>query len=129
MTPVGRFAPSTTGPPHPGTLLAALLCWLDIRSRGGRFLLRLEDLDPERAKPRFGEEMLRALEWLGLDWDGLERQSENLERYPAALDLLSATGRVYPCSCSRRAIRAAGGTISDGTPRYPRHLSRAISTQ
>ena len=119
MTAVGRFAPSTTGPPHPGTLLAALLCWLDIRSRRGQLLLRLEDLDPDRAKPHFSEEMLRALEWLGLDWDGLERQSENLRRYSEALDSLAAAGRLYPCSCSRRGIREAGGTTTDGTPRYP----------
>ena len=72
---VGRYAPSTTGPAHPGTLLAALLCWLDARSRGARVMLRLEDLDPERCRPEFTTSMLEDLAWLGLEWDAVEEQS------------------------------------------------------
>ena len=64
----GRFAPSTTGRAHPGTLLAALLCWLDARSRGARLLLRLEDLDPERCRPEWSDAMRRDLDWLGLEF-------------------------------------------------------------
>ena len=64
----GRFAPSTTGPAHPGTLLAALLCWLDSRSRGARLLLRLEDLDPKRCRPEWSSGMRDDLLWLGIDW-------------------------------------------------------------
>ena len=62
-----RFAPSTTGEAHPGTLLSALLVWLDARSRGGQALLRLEDIDTTRVKPEWAEQMVEALAWLGLD--------------------------------------------------------------
>ena len=72
---IGRFAPSTTGPAHAGTLLAALLCWLDARSLGGRVLLRLEDLDPERCRPEWSTRMREALAWLGLEWDEEQEQS------------------------------------------------------
>ena len=115
----GRFAPSTTGPAHPGTLLAALLCWLDARSRGARVALRLEDLDRERSKPALVEAMQRDLAWFGLDWDVVERQSEQRARHEAALERLVATGRVYACDCSRAKIRAAGVLAPDGSHRYP----------
>lgn len=115
----GRFAPSTTGRIHPGTLIAALLCWLDARSRGARVLLRLEDLDRERTKPGYVEAMARDLEWFGLDWDACERQSEERARHEAALEDLVAQGRVYTCRCSRAEIRAAGRPAPDGSHRYP----------
>jgi glutamyl/glutaminyl-tRNA synthetase len=70
----GRFAPSTTGPSHPGTLLAALLCWLDARRRGLRVALRLEDLDRERSRAPWIRAMRYDLEWLGLDWDRIDLQ-------------------------------------------------------
>jgi glutamyl/glutaminyl-tRNA synthetase len=98
---IGRFAPSTTGEAHPGTLLSALLVWLDARSRGGRALLRLEDLDPDRAKPSYARQLVEALAWLELDWDGVVAQSDRGEAYAAALDQLAAQGRLYPCACSR----------------------------
>jgi len=108
-----RFAPSTTGPAHPGTLLAALLCWLDARSRGLRLILRLEDLDPERCRPEHAEAMVRDLAWLGLDWDAIERQSDHRDRHAAALDTLAAAGRLYPCTASRKDL-AGGRRAPDG---------------
>ncbi|HWU91243.1 MAG TPA: glutamate--tRNA ligase family protein, partial [Kofleriaceae bacterium] len=68
---ISRFAPSTTGEAHPGTLLSALLVWLDARSRGGRVLLRLEDLDTTRARAGWADQLRAACAWLGLDWDEL----------------------------------------------------------
>lgn len=116
---LSRFAPSTTGRAHPGTLLAALLCWLDARSRGAPVLLRLEDLDRERSKPALVEAMQRDLEWIGLDWDVVERQSEHRERHEAALERLVGEGAVYACDCSRARIRADGAVAPDGSHRYP----------
>ncbi len=118
-TEVCRFAPSTTGPAHPGTLLAALLCWLDARSRGARLLLRLEDLDPQRCRPEWSAAMQRDLAWLGLDWDEVAEQHRFAERHDAALDTLAAAGRLYPCACSRADVRAAGQRAPDGGWRYP----------
>ena len=115
----GRFAPSTTGPAHPGTLLAVLLCWLDVRARGERIALRLEDLDPQRSNPAKVAAMRADLEWMGLSWDEVSLQSEAGGRHDAALDELEATGVLYPCSCSRAAIRAAGKASPDGGYAYP----------
>lgn len=117
----GRFAPSTTGPAHPGTLLAALLCWLDARSHGIGVALRLEDLDRERSQPRWIDEMERELAWLGLDFDATDRQSQFRARHEAALDELVRADRVYVCDCSRARIRAAGIQAPDGSFRYPGH--------
>ena len=114
-----RFAPSTTGPAHPGTLLAALLAWLDIRSRGGHLLLRLEDLDPERCQPQWHDHMLQDLQWLGLDWDEIQRQTERVEAYSDAMEHLAAQGRLYPCTCSRSEIKRLGVRAPDGGWRYP----------
>jgi glutamyl-Q tRNA(Asp) synthetase len=110
----GRFAPSTTGAAHPGTLLAALLCWLDARSRGERIALRLEDLDPQRSEPMKVDAMREDLAWLGLSWDEVSVQSEAGIRHEAALDALAEAGALYPCSCSRAAIRAVGKRSPDG---------------
>ncbi len=110
----GRFAPSTTGPAHPGTLLAALLAWLDQRARGGRIVLRLEDLDPERCRPEFTTAMVADLAWLGLDWDAVVQQSTSGDAHVAALDRLAALGRLYPCACSRSDLAAGGRRAPDG---------------
>lgn len=110
----GRFAPSTTGPAHPGTLLAALLAWLDQRARGGRIVLRLEDLDPERCRPEFATAMQHDLDWLGLDWDAVVTQSACAAAHAAALDQLAAAGRLYPCACSRSDLAAGGRRAPDG---------------
>ncbi|HIK85981.1 MAG TPA: hypothetical protein EYG08_12805 [Myxococcales bacterium] len=114
----GRFAPSTTGRVHPGTLVAGLLCWLDSRSKGSEILLRLEDLDWQRTKPGYVEQMQRDLEWFGLDWDARELQSEATERHDAALEALIADDRIFACSCSRREIKETGQRSPDGSYRY-----------
>ncbi len=118
----GRFAPSPTGPLHDGSLRTALAAWLFARSAGGRFLLRVEDLDRDRSRPEFEAEQLADLRALGLDWDGpVVRQSERLERYADALHRLRASGRLYPCFCTRAEIRAAAsaphGPLPEGA--YP----------
>ncbi len=114
----GRFAPSATGPAHPGTLLAALLCWLDARSRDGRVVLRLEDLDPERCRPAFVAQLEADLAWLGLDWDARVLQSECAAAHEAALDQLAEGGRLYPCSCTRAMLRLPEASHADGSFRY-----------
>ena len=118
MTTVGRFAPSTTGEAHPGTLLSALLVWLDARARGGRALLRLEDLDPVRVRDAWSAQMLEALAWLGLDWDEVCVQSGRAAAHEAALDALAAAGRLYPCACSRGERAAGGRRAPDGSWAY-----------
>jgi len=115
---ISRFAPSTTGEAHPGTLLSALLVWLDARSRGGRVLLRLEDLDTTRVKAEWATQLRDACAWLGLDWDAVVVQSDRRAAHEAALDRLDAAGRLYPCACSR-AQRAGGRRAPDGGWAYP----------
>ena len=102
MTPDGRFAPSPTGPLHLGSLRTALAAWLFARSQGARFLLRIEDLDPQRSRTEFEREQIADVTALGLDWDEAPvRQSERLQRYEQAIELLQTAGRLYPCFCSR----------------------------
>ncbi len=116
---VGRFAPSTTGRAHPGTLLAALLCWLDARSQRGRVILRLEDLDPERSSAELVAGLPEDLAWFGLDWDEVQLQSAARLRHETALDALAARGLLYPCACSRAALKAHGALAPDGGYAYP----------
>jgi glutamyl/glutaminyl-tRNA synthetase len=115
---VSRFAPSTTGEAHPGTLLSALLVWLDARSRGGRVLLRLEDLDYTRCKPAWSTQMIDDLAWLGLDWDEIVDQSALRDQHESALDRLEDDGRLYPCTCSRSRL-TGGARAPDGGWAYP----------
>jgi glutamyl-Q tRNA(Asp) synthetase len=110
---VSRFAPSTTGEAHPGTLLSALLVWLDARASGGQALLRLEDLDHTRCRAEWQAQLVDDLAWLGLDWDQVIVQSQRRADHEAALDRLAAAGRLYPCTCSRR-DRAGGRRAPDG---------------
>lgn len=127
----GRFAPSPTGPLHLGSLRTALVAWLFARSRSGRFLVRIEDLDPQRSRPEWEKRQLADLRALGIDWDEPPvRQSERLERYERALEMLSAQERLYPCFCTRAEIREAAsaphGRLPEGA--YPgtcRRLSEA----
>ncbi|HEX5617716.1 MAG TPA: tRNA glutamyl-Q(34) synthetase GluQRS [Solirubrobacteraceae bacterium] len=118
----GRFAPSPTGTLHLGNLRTALLAWLFARSAGGRYLVRMEDLDTGRVKPGVDEEQLADLAAIGLDWDGeVVYQSQRLDLYADAIAQLRAAGRVYECFCTRAEIRAAAsaphGPLSEGA--YP----------
>src|SRR5262249_10832455 len=113
-----RFAPTTSGPAHPGTLLAGLLAWLDARSREARFTLRLEDVDPERCTPESADDMRAALHWFGLDWDAEELQSHHRPAHEAALDRLAEAGLLYPCTCTRSEIARAGTRAADGGGRH-----------
>jgi len=97
MTLTTRFAPSPTGKLHVGNLRPALLNWLFTRKSGGQFILRIDDTDAERSKEEYVDAAKRDLEWLGIDWDRYERQSERLARYDAAADQLRADGRLYAC--------------------------------
>src|SRR6516165_10073186 len=100
---VGRFAPSPTGSLHLGSLVAALGSYADARSRGGRWLVRMEDLDRARVRSGAADRILRTLETFGLQWDGrIEYQSERTEHYRDALEALTALGATFECSCSRR---------------------------
>jgi glutamyl-tRNA synthetase len=122
MTPRGRFAPSPTGRLHLGNARSALLGWLDLRSRGGEFLLRIEDLDPERSRVDGAAGVREDLAWLGLDFDGpVWRQSERGPAYLDALQHLEAAGRVYPCWCSRAEVARAASAPHPGEegPIYP----------
>jgi glutamyl/glutaminyl-tRNA synthetase len=114
---ISRFAPSTTGEAHPGTLLSALLVWLDARRRDGSVILRLEDLDVTRTKGTFADQLVEACTWLGLDWDEVVVQSGRRAAHEAALDTLAAAGRLYPCTCSR-AQRSGGRRAPDGAWAY-----------
>jgi len=131
---VTRFAPSPTGYLHLGHVRSALEGWRAAREAGGRFLLRIEDIDHTRCRPEYADAIIEDLTWLGLDWDGpIRRQSEHFDDYRAALSRLEAAGLLYPCFCTRRDIQAeiarAGGAPQGeiGAP-YPgtcRHLSAA----
>ncbi|MCI9556210.1 MAG: tRNA glutamyl-Q(34) synthetase GluQRS [Lawsonibacter sp.] len=117
---VGRFAPSPSGRMHLGNLWACLLAWLAARSAGGRMVLRLEDLDPDRCTPAYCSQVMRDLEWLGLDWDGVPvYQSERTEQYHRAFQKLEQQGVIYPCFCTRaERLAASAPHRSDGTPVY-----------
>ncbi|MFH1044148.1 MAG: tRNA glutamyl-Q(34) synthetase GluQRS [Pseudomonadota bacterium] len=115
----GRFAPSPTGPLHFGSLVAAVGSYLEAKSRGGAWLVRIEDLDPPREQPGATDAILRTLEACGMGWDGaLIYQSNRSEAYRAALARLEAQGLVYVCGCSRREI-ADSGLGPDGALIYP----------
>ena len=104
---VGRFAPSPSGPLHAGSLVAALASWLDARAHGGKWLVRIEDLDGPRTAPGAEAEILRQLHALGLVPDEPPvRQSERGEHYEAVLARLRDAGLAYPCGCTRREIEA-----------------------
>lgn len=117
---MGRLAPSPTGLLHLGHARTFLLAWWSVRSRGGRIVLRLEDLDGDRAKPEWSDAALRDLEWLGLDWDGPPRlQSDHLNDMLAVADALESEGRAYPCVCSRSDIRSAASAPHGTTGETP----------
>lgn len=105
---VGRYAPSPTGDLHLGNLRTAMLAWLQARLEDGQFLLRMEDLDQPRVVAGSADQILRDLEWLGLDWDGeVIYQSQRNDAYQDALESLERQNLVYPCFCSRKDIQTA----------------------
>ena len=122
---VTRFAPSPTGRLHLGHAHAALFAAELARAAKGRFLLRIEDIDPSRCRPEFETGILEDLVWLGLAWETPpRRQSDHLSEYRKALDTLAGQGLLYPCFCSRREIQAeiaaaAGAPQGPEGPLYP----------
>lgn len=148
--PVLRFAPSPTGLLHLGHAYSAFFAYDLARREGGRFLLRIEDIDLGRCRPEFEEAIYEDLAWLGLNWEvPVRRQSDHMESYATAAKTLVQQGFAYPCFCTRRDITQAAtasasaphmvagstaasgqtpGQTPDGAPRYPgtcRHLSSA----
>ncbi len=122
--PVGRFAPTPSGRLHLGNLMCAMLAWLSAKSRGGKCVLRIEDLDAARC-PFMGENtkyMLDDLDWMGLSFDGeVLWQSQRSEIYAKYLNELEEKGLIYPCYCSRAELHAANAPhLSDGVPLYDR---------
>lgn len=126
----GRFAPSPTGDIHLGNVWTALLAWLQVRQAGGTFVLRVEDLDPDRSRSALASQQIDDLHWLGLDWDegpdiggacSPYVQSQRIGHYTAALEQLMVSGLVYPCYCTRAEVRAAASAPHDnaGLGDYP----------
>ena len=112
---IERFAPSPTGPLHLGHAYSAWCGWSRARAAGGRFLLRLEDLDTARVRPEWSALILEDLRWLGLDWDGpVLAQSARTDAYASALDTLLDRGLLYACTCTRRDIRDAISAPQEG---------------
>ena len=137
-TEIGRFAPSPSGRMHLGNLLCALLAWLSAKSSGGKFILRIEDLDTDRCKPAYAAQTEADLRWLGLFWDeggsnggpdAPYEQSLRSDLYCAALEKLKSQGLVYPCFCTRAQLHAASAPHrEDGLTVYPgtcAHLTEA----
>jgi len=129
---VTRFAPSPTGYLHLGHVRSALEGWRAARESGGRFLLRIEDIDHTRCRAEYTDAIIEDLRWLGLDWDGpIRLQSEHFDDYRAALSKLDAMGLLYPCFCTRREIqaeiaRAGGAPQGDMGAPYP-GICRSLS--
>ncbi len=113
---IGRFAPSPSGRMHFGNIYTAVMSWLSVKARGGRWILRIEDLDPQRSKMEYARQIEDDLLWLGLEWDegGIEGkgphgpylQSQRHDFYYSALEKLKATGLCYCCTCTRADILA-----------------------
>ncbi|CWN02529.1 glutamyl-Q tRNA(Asp) synthetase [Neisseria meningitidis] len=121
----GRFAPSPTGLLHIGSLLTAVASYADARSNGGKWLVRMEDLDPPREMPGAASHILHTLEAFGFEWDGeVAYQSRRYALYEETLCRLKTAGLVYPCHCSRKdwqaaAVHGADGFVYNGRCRHP----------
>jgi glutamyl-Q tRNA(Asp) synthetase len=132
---VTRFAPSPTGYLHLGHVRSAWEGWHAARLAGGRFLLRIEDIDTGRCRPEFDAAIGEDLAWLGLGWDGeVRRQSEHFADYRAALGRLDSEGLLYPCFCTRREIqaeiaRAGGAPQGEDGPIYPGTCKRLAANE
>ena len=137
MKVVGRFAPSPSGRMHLGNVFSALMAWLSVRSAGGTMVLRIEDLDPDRCRPEYAEQLKDDLRWLRLDWDTEQTpQSRRTEAYRERFERLREMGLVYPCYCSRGELHAAsaphasdGNVIYTGTCRNLTEEERAGKTR
>ena len=115
MARVTRFAPSPTGPLHLGHAYSAMLAHDLARAEGGTFLLRIEDIDPQRSRQVWEAQLIDDLTWLGISWDGEPpRQSDRLPVYQRALDTLWLAGLLYPCTCTRRDIEGALSAPQEG---------------
>lgn len=126
--PVGRFAPTPSGHIHLGNAFSSLIAWASVRSRHGKMILRIEDIDPRAQDRRVADDLMRDYEWLGLDWDeGPYHQSDRLDIYRHAVDALTDQGLTYPCFCTRSELHSTTAPhASDGTFVYQgtcRHLS------
>lgn len=127
---VGRYAPSPTGDLHLGNLRTALIAWLHTRLQCGTFLLRMEDLDLPRTVKGSADQILRDLEWLGLDWDGeVVYQSKRQPYYQSALESLEQQGLVYECFCSRKDIQQAVSAPHSSDGVYPGTCENLSSEQ
>ncbi len=124
----GRFAPSPTGRIHAGNIFAYLMAWLQVRSQGGTMVLRIEDLDVERSKPRFADLIQRDLELLGLTWDsGPFYQNGRREAYEEAFERIAQQTRIYPCFCTRADLAAVSAPHLGEKAVYP-GTCRSLST-
>ena len=124
----GRFAPSPTGPLHLGSLVAAVGSWVYARAEGGRWLVRIEDIDAPRVVPGSAEEILAALARYGLEWDGeIVWQSRRTASYERALDELRAKGLAYDCACSRADLQRAASAPLGSEAVYPGTCRRGIA--
>ncbi|MCA0872096.1 tRNA glutamyl-Q(34) synthetase GluQRS [Seohaeicola saemankumensis] len=119
MTFTTRFAPSPTGPLHLGHAYSALLAHDMARDNGGRFLLRIDDLDQSRSRPHWEQQIYDDLAWLGLTWDGpVRRQSDHFADYARVLDTLRAMGLTFECQCTRRDLETAAAAPQEGVPAF-----------
>jgi len=116
---VTRFAPSPNGPLHLGHAFSAIVAHDVAKRRGGRFLLRIEDIDGARSRPELADEFRADLAWLGLEWEEVAPQSARLAGYEAAAHRLRDAGLLYPCRCTRAAIAAAARAEGPDGPVYP----------
>lgn len=136
---IGRFAPTPSGRLHLGNLLCCLIAYLSARSKGGKFLLRIEDLDVPRCPKRLSDQCIEDLRFLGFDWDETPLyQSERTEIYQKYFDELTRMGLVYPCFCTRAQLHAAiAPNLGDHEPIYsracaglaPEEITRRIKTR
>jgi glutamyl-Q tRNA(Asp) synthetase len=116
---VTRFAPSPNGPLHLGHAFSAIVAHDLAKARGGRFLLRIEDIDGARSRPELADEFRANLAWLGLEWEEVPAQSTRLDTYAKAAEKLRSDGLLYPCRCTRAEIAAAATKVGPDGPVYP----------
>lgn len=131
MSYIGRFAPTPTGPLHYGSLVAALASYLDAKANNGKWLLRIEDLDPPREDPNASTLIPDQLLAHGLQWDGeIQYQSNNSDAYEAALSLLDCKQLLFPCNCSRKDLAISNGLhqgVCNSTTDKPHALRFLVS--